>query len=92
MKPVGDCFFRGSHPNFFSVLELECQPIPMDHHAVNHIQPEPFIEMFHRLVQLTEPEHEAANGIRFRHSLGTLSLQFLDPILRLVISRSMSFS
>ena len=43
MKPVGDCFFRGSHPNFFSVLELECQPIPMDHHAVDHIKPEPFV-------------------------------------------------
>ena len=43
MKPVGDCFFRGSHPNFFSVLELECQPIPMYHHAVDHIKPEPFV-------------------------------------------------
>ena len=39
--------------DFFSVLELECQPITMDHYAVNHVQPEPFIEMIQRLVQLT---------------------------------------
>lgn len=58
----------------------------MDHHAVDHIQPKPFIEMVHRLVQLTEPEHEAANGIRFCHSLCALPLQFLDPILRLVVA------
>lgn len=75
---------RGSHPYFFSVLELDCQAIPMDHHAVDHIKPEPFVEMVHRLVQLTEPEHEAANGIRFCHSLCALPLQFLEPILRLV--------
>lgn len=58
----------------------------MDHHAVDHIQPKPFIEMVYWLIQLTEPEHEAPDGIRFRHPLGTLSLQFLDPILRLVIA------
>lgn len=30
--------------------------------------------------------HEAANGIRFCHSLCALPLQFLDPILRLVVA------
>ena len=58
----------------------------MHHYTVDHIKPEPFVEMVHRLVQLTEPEHEAANGIRFCHSLCALPLQFLDPILRLVIA------
>ena len=57
----------------------------MDHRAVDHIQPEPFIEMIHRLVHLAEPEHEVTDGIRFCHPLGTFCLQYFDPFLRLVV-------
>ena len=42
--------------------------------------------MLQRLVQLTEPEHESTDGIRFRHPLGTLPLQLLDPDLRILVA------
>lgn len=70
-----------------AIPELECQvPISADGHALDRIQPEPYVKVLQRLIQLPEPEHEAADGICFCHPFGALSLQLLDPVLRLVIA------
>ena len=70
-----------------AIPELEGQvPISADGHALDRIQPEPYVKVLQRLIQLPEPEHEAAYGICFCHPFGALSLQLLDPVLRLVIA------
>ena len=51
VKPVG-IEKTGLNPNLRAVLKSEYDFVPLDHHAVDDLQPESFVKMLQRLVHL----------------------------------------